>query len=78
VVENATRKAPSSPIIAASSRAPLSGLTMTRTPIKPEIVASPRRHLTFSPSTKIAVRIMKSGAVKLTAVESVSGSRVVA
>jgi hypothetical protein len=42
------------------------------------LVASPRRHRTFSPNTKIAVRIMKSGAAKLIAVESVSGSRVVA
>ena len=54
------------------------GRTMTSTPINPATVASPRRHLTFSPSRKIAVRIMNSGAVKLIAVESVNASRVVA
>jgi hypothetical protein len=78
VVESATRKAPSKPIMAASSSAPLSGLTITSTPINPAMVASPRRHRTFSPSRNTAVRIMKSGAVKLIAVESVSGNRVVA
>jgi len=47
-------------------------------PINPKMVASPRRHRTFSPSRNTAVRIMKSGAVKLIAVESVRGNRVVA
>jgi len=64
--------------MAALSSAPLSGRTITRTPINPARVARPRRHLTFSPSKKMAVRIMKRGAVKLIAVESVSGNRVVA
>ena len=64
--------------MAPKSNVPLSGRTITNTPIKPAAVASPRRQRTFSPSRKMAVRIMNSGAVKLIAVESVSGSRVVA
>jgi hypothetical protein len=66
------------PTAAATSKVPLSGRTMTRTPIIPARVASPRRHRTVSPRRKIAVSIIKSGAVKLIAVESVSGRRVVA
>jgi drug/metabolite transporter (DMT)-like permease len=67
-----------SPTAAARSKVPPSGRTMTSTPINPARVASPRRHRTVSPRRKIAVSIIKSGAVKLIAVESVSGRRVVA
>ena len=78
VVESATREAPNNPTMAASSSTPLSGRTMTTTPIKPAKVARPRRQRTLSPSKKNAVRIMNNGLVKLIAVESVSGSLVVA
>ena len=75
---SAPRKAANNATTAPKSNAPRSGRTITNTPMKPATVASPRRQRTFSPSRKMAVRIMKIGAVKLIAVESVSGNRAVA